>query len=175
MRSVILWGWAACAHPSEPPPLEPEPISSPEPQMHPEPDLPETALLQIHVAETGYVLRLYRDGRFTEAWPSIAEAERAPFDVWAPGSGQQQLDALQQRWLAAVAAMGEGPHGPVIPPGSPVPGGGRLKAVRIAVAVRGPEGVVRTVVQGDLRVSESLGPLEEPFGALTRQVHGPRQ
>ena len=133
-------------------------------------------ILQVTVAETGYVFRLWNDGHATEAWPAVAEATLSPFDTSLAYDEGRKRFAERQRaaWSPLLGTHDGATLGPFVPEGAVIPGGLRAKTETIVFRTRGDDGVRAATIRGDLRVPASLGPLEPGWTDLHDALWGRR-
>ncbi|MBW2258541.1 MAG: hypothetical protein JRI25_28675 [Deltaproteobacteria bacterium] len=142
---------------------------TPEPTMS---EWPEgCCLLEVSVAETGYRMRIHDDGRWTEVWPTVPERESQQFRPTSPSESAEarRLEELRTTWSGLLATHHGQTLGPFVTEGTKLPGGRTVKAH--SVTFRTASHTVQ--VTGDLNLASSMGPLEEAWSSLSKELWGP--
>ncbi len=139
------------------------------------PQLPDDCILQIFRPRDGHAIRIWADGRWTEARGGAPDTAREPFDVTLQYREVRDRFVTEQTaaWSKALAEdIAAGPH---VTDGAKKPGGGSVQLEPLHISAR-VDGVPRTVVmEADLTVPGSLGPLQAPWTHLRDRLWAPQR
>ena len=131
-------------------------------------------ILEVTIAETGYVLRIWNDGHATLAWPSVPEVTKRPYaTALAYDEGKRRFAERQRAvWGPLIAAHDGTTQGPFIEEGTLLPNKMRAEVRTLVFRTRG-DTVHTATIKGDLRASASLGPFETPWNEILAALWGP--
>jgi len=139
-----------------------------------EPPFTEDIVIQIFRPADGYSLRVWADGRITQSKGAEPERDLQPYDPTLQYAEVRTRFVKAQRthWADALSSpVTPGPHGPV----GRVPNIGEVSRQALVFRAWQDGQMVTAELEADLRVPETLGPLQAAYASLHRWVFAPNR